>query len=197
MSSSHLHHHDARRPHSPLAQHRPQPQPERCSLRPSAVVHLGHLDDADHFIPRAGLDPIDSAESALAVIGLATGLPCSSETVVVLLDAERRGLGIVVVHGTVDTEAVQEIAEFIAATPAADRRCDAVIIASCRPGHPYELDDAERWLELDHTFTMNDVELVEWFVIDAERVSCPRDLVGAPSRWTQQPQPAPRAEPWR
>ena len=46
-----------------------------------------------HRCPRAGIDPVDDAPTALAIVGLAMHRPRRAETIVVLLDAEQRGLG--------------------------------------------------------------------------------------------------------
>ncbi len=49
-------------------------------------------------VPRGFIDPIESRADALAVLSLAA--PFGHDTVAILLDAQRRGIGIVVVTGT-------------------------------------------------------------------------------------------------
>ena len=46
-----------------------------------------------------------------------------------------------------------------------------------------DLDDVERWLELDGIVSDAGIELVEWFVVGIGGVACPRELVGEPERW--------------
>lgn len=134
-----------------------------------------------HRFPTAGIDPIDDAAARLLFDAMRS-VPARYETIVVLLDPERRGHSIITVDGTYDGDAVFEVAELAAAV--ADRCADigAVVIASVRPGGSDELDDIERWLELDHRFAGATVELVEWYVY-GRAVLRPRQLVGAPDRW--------------
>ena len=54
-----------------------------------------------HRLPRAGVDRIDSPEVALAMIGFMMGDPMRSETLVLLLDEQHRGIQVTVVSGTV------------------------------------------------------------------------------------------------
>ncbi len=60
-----------------------------------------------HRIPRGFIDPIESRADALAVLSLAA--PFGHDTVAILLDAERRGMGIFVVTGTTDPDAIFRI----------------------------------------------------------------------------------------
>ena len=78
-----------------------------------------------HRPPRAGIDPIECAEQALAVIALAIERPPVAETIVLLLDHERRGVCVTVVSGTTGADDAVEVAECLAttgATPGASAR---------------------------------------------------------------------------
>lgn len=137
-------------------------------------------------LPRAGIDPITDEVTALALLSVAANRT-RHETIVVLLDDARCGIGLVVVSDTSDPDAVVEVAERILDPAVHDGRVASVIVATVRPGghadhEHHDLADAERWVDLDATADRCDVELVEWFVLDAG-VSRPRELVNAPQRW--------------
>lgn len=133
-------------------------------------------------VPRAGVDPIVDEAAALAIVRLAAARPSRHETIVVLLDETRCGLGLVVVSGTVDPDAVIEVAECLLDPAVHDGRAGAAIFTSCRPHGDPVLADADRWLELDAIAGRHGVELLEWFV-DGRGLSRPRELVNAPPRW--------------
>lgn len=141
-----------------------------------------------HRLPRAGVDRFDSPQPALALLDLVVARPPRPETIVVLLDHDRRGLGIVVVDGTPDPDAVIEVVECLAAAHAGRSECAAMIVASVRPPIPllaapdHSLGDVERWMELSTITDDHGLELIEWFVLE-EEIACPRDRLGEPPRW--------------
>jgi hypothetical protein len=137
-------------------------------------------------LPRAGVDPITDDATALALLRVAAS-PTRHETIVVLLDAARCGIGLVVVSDTSDPDAVVDVTARILDPAVHAGQVGAVILASVRPTDGVgrsrdDLSDAERWLDLDRVATARDVDLVEWFVLGAG-VSRPRELVNAPPRW--------------
>ena len=138
-----------------------------------------------HRVPRAGIDPIDTERAALAVINMALTPPLRHDTVVITLDQERRGRSLVVVHETDRHDALFGVLEMLVGM--ADDEFDALIVATVRPpvvGVP-DLDtfDVERWILASELVEDSGLELVEWFVVGAG-VSCPRELVPEPPRWT-------------
>jgi hypothetical protein len=135
-----------------------------------------------HRPPRAGVDPIDCAESALAVIALAIARPPVAETIVLLLDHERRGMCVTVVSGTTRPDDAVEVAECLAAAGACTGRLGALVLASVRPGLGALDGDGDRWLEMSDLTSAAGVDLVEWFII-GDDIHCPRDLLGEPPRW--------------
>ena len=140
-------------------------------------------DCSAHRVPRAGLDPIDGPAAALAIIRLAVRSPSRSETIVLLLDHDRRGLGVTVVSDTDRPDDVVEVVECIARAAAGTGRVAAMVVTSVRPGaSASDPDDPDRWLEMSDLADSAGVELVEWFVIGRDTV-CPRDLLGAMPRW--------------
>ena len=134
-----------------------------------------------HRFPRAGSDPIDDAGAQLVIESM-LALPARAETIVVLLDHERRGVSIIDVDGTHERDAVHDVAELVAQLALRMPEVGAVVIASVRPGGSDDLDDVDRWLDLDERLALAGVELVEWFVYG--RSLCrPRVLLGDASRW--------------
>lgn len=151
-----------------------------------------------HRAPRAGIDPIVDPASALAVIRLAISWPAEAETVVLVLDPDRRGRTVVVVQGTrYDDDVVEVVERFAEAIAweiedmAAGASPAGMIVASVRPGRGPEPADADRWLEAGAVAETFGVELIEWFVLEAhggddhDRFTawCPRDLLAEPPRW--------------
>lgn len=161
-------------------------------------------DCSFHRVPRAGLDPIDDPLTALAVIRLAVHVPHVHETVVLLLDHARCGVGITVVAGTECPDDVIDVAECLVTAAAGTDRVGAMVVASVRPdGGPVcgvdgcdiggcdvggcDVDhvvefDPERWIEMSEIAEEAGIELLEWFVIGRDVVT-PRDQLGESPRW--------------
>jgi hypothetical protein len=135
-----------------------------------------------HPVPRGGIDPIRSADDALAVLALAA--PYGHDTIVILLDADRCGSSIMVVTDTVDHDALFGVIDVcVAATAAHGAPIEAMIVASSRPDGDVEPDDVHRWLEAADLCRSGGVELIEWFVLGRSGPQCPRELFGEPERW--------------
>lgn len=141
-----------------------------------------------HRPPRAGIDPVDSADAALAVIRLAVTRPMRSEVVVLVLDGDRRGRTVVIVDGTDEPDAVVEIVERLAGSLVDAQGAAAIVVASVRPGGGPLDGDSDRWLEASEAAEQAGVELLEWFVISDDlgppTAWCPRDLLAEPPRWS-------------
>ncbi|MET0911225.1 MAG: hypothetical protein ABWZ99_17305, partial [Ilumatobacteraceae bacterium] len=136
-----------------------------------------------HRPPRAGLDPVDAAPAALAVVRLAMQRPLAAETIALVLDEDHCGRSVVVVDGTVEPDSVLDVVERLAESIAASGHAGALVVASVRPGCGPLADDADRWLEASELAEAVGVELLEWFVIGGS-ITSPRDLLGEPPRWT-------------
>ena len=118
-----------------------------------------------HRPPRAGIDPVDTAAAALAVIQLAMHRPRSDETIALVLDDDHRGRTVVVVDGTDDPDAVLDVVERVAESIAATGR-DGVPRRGLDPaGRRPDPGDDDRWLEASDIADDAGVELLEWFVI--------------------------------
>ena len=129
-------------------------------------------------VPRGFIDPIEYRADALAVLALAA--PFGHDTVAILLDAERRGIGIVVVTGTLDPDALFRVIDLCIQARYPDLA--GLVLATSRPDGDMKAADRERWIEAARQCDDDGIELVEWFVI-GEHIACPRDLAGEPPRW--------------
>ena len=140
-----------------------------------------------HRAPRAGVDVIDHASAALAVVQVALSPSPVDETIVLVLDDEHRGRSVVIVDGTVDPDAVLEVVERLAESIAAAGVAGALVVATVRPGGGPLPADADRWLEASELAEQAGIELLEWFVISdvghPATAWCPRDLLAEPPRW--------------
>jgi hypothetical protein len=140
---------------------------------------------AHHRLPRAGVDTICNADTALLTLAMAIQQPLRAETIALLLDDQRRGIAVAVVSGTHQPDDVLEVVECFTRSAAHGGRVGSVIVASVRPD-PSDGDtratDIDRWLEMSDIAEQAGVEPLEWFVIDSG-VTCPRDRLGEPPRW--------------
>ena len=139
-----------------------------------------------HRLPRAGVDAIDCAETALLTLAMAIQQPRRAETVTLLLDDQRRGIAVAVVSGTHQPDDVLEVVECFTRRAAHAGRVGSIVVASVRPNADDDDDiadtDVDRWLEMSDIAEQAGVELLEWFVIGGG-VRCPRDQLGEPPRW--------------
>jgi hypothetical protein len=138
-----------------------------------------------HRLPRAGVDTISCAETALLTLAMAIQRPLRAETVTLLLDDQRRGIAVAVVSGTHQPDDVLEVVECFTRSAAHGGRVGSIIVASVRPDGSDEdttATDVDRWLEMSDIAEQAGVELLEWFVIGGD-VRCPRDQLGEPPRW--------------
>jgi hypothetical protein len=134
-----------------------------------------------HPVPRGGIDPIRSADDALAVLAL--GAPYGHDTIMIPLDTERRGSSVIVVNDTFDADALFQVIDVCIDVARRIADIDAVILASSRPEGDARPDDVHRWLEASDQCRAGGLVLVEWFVLGRSGPRCPRELFGAPARW--------------
>lgn len=117
------------------------------------------------------------------MLDLTISHPLRHETIMMLLDHDRRGLAIVAVSDTVKASAVLDVVELFVSAPAHEGRVGSVVVASVRPGSPADSGDVDLWLEMTDIAERAGIELLEWTVFDEAGVSYPRDLLGEPPRW--------------
>ena len=133
--------------------------------------------------PRPDIDPIRSADEALAVLSVAITQPLVHETMSFVLDASGRGNTVTVVSGTNRPDMVVDIAECLAVAAATKPRARSIVLASVRPDSGMLPGDVDRWLEASAIVDQHGLVLLEWFVIGPMGPECPRDLLGEPERW--------------
>lgn len=142
-----------------------------------------------HLLPRARVDPIDGAGPALAMFDLLIDRPLRDQTLALLLDRGRCGLGALVVDGTCQPDSVVDVATMLAEASPTNPGLRAVVLATvrsaacCAPATRECLADVDRWMDVSNVFCRSGVELLEWFVVGASHAWCPRDLLGEPPRW--------------
>ena len=134
-------------------------------------------------LPRAHLDPVDDAATALTLISRARHDPMQPEVVAFLLDDTGHGGTILVVTGAESPDAMIGVVETLCLAAAADTRLCRLVVASIRPEGATRPGDIDRWLEASAIADLHDIDLVEWFVIGPAGPECPRDLLGEPERW--------------
>ncbi len=135
-------------------------------------------------VPRANIDPVRSATDALALVSLAIDHPLCHETVVIVLDGDRRGSVITVVSGTEHVDMCTVVETFCTAATAEPPSCaSSLIVATVRPGGATRPGDVDRWLEASALTETFGIELLEWFIIGPAGPECPRDLIGELERW--------------
>lgn len=139
-------------------------------------------DHSTRRVPVARIDPIDSAEDALAVMSIAVARPLIAETIAILLDDDRRGLAIVDVLGTIDPDAMFDVLDRCILSPLLEDFASMVLV-TVRPDGSIDPDDVDRWLEASTQCALFGLQLIEWFVVCPEVTICPRDLLGEPPRW--------------
>src|SRR5690349_1230856 len=96
-----------------------------------------------HRLPRAGIDTIDCAETALLTLAMAIQQPLRAETVSLLLDDQRRGIAVAVVSGTHRPDDVLEVVECFTRSATHGGRVGAIIVASVRPDEVADADESE------------------------------------------------------
>lgn len=144
-----------------------------------------HIPAPPFTPPRAFVDPVDDAETAISLFELAAHQPLRPETLVLPLDHDSRGGTIIAVSDTHHPDDLFLVVERLC--DGLRRRPDvcSVVIATVRPADigPDCDDDGGRWQIASRLADAHGIELVEWFVIGPDGVVCPREQTGEPERW--------------
>lgn len=142
-------------------------------------------------MPRARIDPIVTADQALAVFRLAMSDPLTAETLVMFIDHNGCGHDLVSVGGTTEPNHVIDVAETMAMCASVNTDIRGLIMATVRPGDGLVdgdgdgdgEDDDHLWLEAADAVHQTGLVLIEWFVIGRHGVHSPRELLGVAARW--------------
>ena len=129
--------------------------------------------------------PIRCGTDALRLLLLAAAAPLQPETLAFLLDAQGTGSVITVVSGTVAPDSMLAVVECLSRAAEGLPHAAALVLATVRPTGCVLPGDIDRWLEASDLAAAHGVQLIEWFVISASGVQCPRDLLGEPERWAR------------
>ena len=107
------------------------------------------------------------------------------ETVVIWLDAHRRGLGLVVIDAAESPDDVVRLAKVLAASHAPGDEAEAVVFATHRPGWGPEVDDCDTCCFdiVDDVLAEVGIDLVDWFQVDAGIAVSMAEHLGVASRW--------------
>ena len=154
------------RPHRP----RQQTPPVVGTFDPRCLHHIINTPDD---IPFAGIDVITDRGRALAAAALALDYPLRDQCVLIIVDAHRVGLGMIVVDGANYPDDIIEVAT---ATTASIWRTGGrgVVAISVRPRTPPSADDFERWEEIDAILADANLEFIDWLIVaDDLRWMCP------------------------
>jgi hypothetical protein len=137
-----------------------------------------------HPYPPRPSDPIRCAADALRVFALAMKQPPEHETIAFLLDNTSRSDTITIISGTAEPDSIVGIAECMAMAGAQVASLCGLVLATVRPdADAIAAGDIDRWIDAAAITETHGIELIEWFVVTAVGVVCPRELLGDPPRW--------------
>ena len=121
-----------------------------------------NLISAPLSLPRAHLDPIVTSQDILAVLSLAIRRPLCNEVIVILMDEEQRGIGLLSFdepHSPASL--IHQLIGLCSTTAIAT----SVIIASVRPRELWKADDQSQLAFMRQQFMNAGITMREWIVI--------------------------------
>ena len=129
-------------------------------------------------IPRPLIDPITSLVEALSVVSLALTRPRRNSTTVLVLDNQRRGIHLFRTP-PLNKQSLHRIVHECSQVPLVD----GIVITSVRTTSPVSPCDTETLTNSVHTLSAAGIQLVDWVVIGAGGLYCPRTLMNLPDPW--------------
>ena len=130
-------------------------------------------------IPRPFIDPVESLAQALAVASLVTPRPRTDGTHALLLDRDRRGLGII------DAPPLTRDSVHSLVGACCDLSGVAlVVVVSRRTAPAVQPGDDALHDRLGLALAAAGFSLLDWVVCGRGGVYCPRVVVGAPDPWS-------------
>lgn len=129
-------------------------------------------------VPRPLIDPINSLAEALSIVSLAVQRPRRDTTVVLAVDEKRRGIHLFrtnVMSATTAHHIVRECSY----VPA----IDGVVIVSHRTSAPIAATDKDVWNCSRLTLSAAGISLIDWVIVGAGGLYCPRTLSGVSDPW--------------
>jgi hypothetical protein len=144
-------------------------------------------------VPRPFLDTITSTAQALSVFSLTVARPFRTQSLVLLVDAARRGVGLHSSQGLVGlrdnpTAAGRAIGHHVVSVASANPLAVGCFVMTIEPDASPSPDDAERWFAMADVCDRAGIVLIDWCVrgfatADAlfagqGAVWCPRHVAG-------------------
>lgn len=129
-------------------------------------------------VPRPLIDPITSLAEALSIVSLALQRPRRNSTIVLALDKQRRGIHLFRT-APLCPAVVHHIVHECSHVPTVH----GIVIVSCRTTSPFSVCDESLLHTCARTLSAADLHLVDWAIIGAGGLYCPRTLSGAPDPW--------------
>ena len=129
-------------------------------------------------IPRPLIDPITSLIEALSVVSLALTRPRRNSTTVLVLDNQRRGIHLFRTT-SLSKQSLHRIVHECSQVPFVD----GIFIASVRTTSPVSPCDIETLTNSVCTLSAAGIQLVDWAVVGAGGLYCPRTLMNLPDPW--------------
>jgi hypothetical protein len=128
--------------------------------------------------------PLRGPEDAIGVV-LAAAPEMDAATVVLLLDADDRGLGAVVVAGTGTQQADDDVVDWLIHLAETESTLAGVVIASVNHGRGYRVDPGEVcwFLECRAQCRAAGILLVDWFLVDDGHVGSRVEQLGLEPLW--------------
>ena len=129
-------------------------------------------------VPRPLVDPISSLVEAVSVASLAVYRPLRCSSIIIAMNNQGCGQGIIVTQPVTKTSA-HSLIGVCSGVPNTTR----ITLISTRTRSPIDPDDAELLQHLVHLFNTAGITLVDWVVIGRGGLYCPRSLTDMPDPW--------------
>ena len=129
-------------------------------------------------VPRPFLDPIESLVEAVGISSLVMERPIRNRTYALVLDEQRRGLGIL--HAS---EINLVSAHYLIGRFSDIPNAHSVVLVSTRTHSCIQPGDTELLSLLRATFRHAGIVLHDWVVAGRGGLYCPRSLTDAPDPW--------------
>lgn len=129
-------------------------------------------------VPRPLIDPITSLVEALSVVALAVQRPRRNSVIILAVDTHRRGLHMFR-SSPLSTLTAHHIVRECSYVPTVN----GVIIVSHTTSAPRTTSDESLLVQTQSTLSAAGIHLIDWVVVGAGGMYCPRTLCGQPDPW--------------
>lgn len=130
-------------------------------------------------VPRPFIDPIDTLVEALGVLALAMPRPLVEGTLLLAMDRQRRGLGMVRSDATTSS-GLHHLVGLMCRIPAVR----SVVMVSLRSGDLIRPDDVDHLFSTITAMNNAGLTLCDWVVAGRGGLYCPRSLAGTANPWS-------------